>query len=187
MKNIVLFASGSGTNAENIVKFFASSTDIKVTALFCNNSKAGVIERMNKLGIPVVLFNKADFDNEKHFKELLSPYAPDLLVLAGFLWLIPGYLVNAYPNKIINIHPALLPKFGGKGMYGHHVHKAILAKGEKEHGITIHFVNEKYDEGSPIVQAKFDVVKEDTLETIQQKIAKLEMFYFPEAIKRILS
>ena len=187
MKNIVLFASGSGTNAENIVRFFAQSKDIKVMALFCNNPKAGVIERMNKLGIPVILFNKSDFANETYFNNLLAPYAPDLLVLAGFLWLIPAYLVKAYPNKIINIHPALLPKFGGKGMYGHHVHEAVLAKGEKEHGITIHFVNEKYDEGNPIVQAKFDVVKEDTLETIHQKIAKLEMFYFPEAIKRILS
>ena len=187
MKNIVLFASGSGTNAENIAKYFAQSSDIKVAALFCNNSKAGVIARMNKLNIPVVLFNKTDFANEAHFNQLLEPYSPDLLVLAGFLWLIPAYLVKAYPNKIINIHPALLPKFGGKGMYGHHVHEAVLAKGEKDHGITIHFVNEKYDEGNPIVQAKFDVEKDDTLETIQQKIAKLEMFYFPEAIKRILS
>ena len=155
--------------------------------MFCNNPQAGVIQRMEKLGIPVELFNKSTFQNESDFLALLQSYQPDLIVLAGFLWLIPEYLIKHYPNKIINIHPALLPKFGGKGMYGHHVHEAVLAAKEKEHGITIHFVNEKYDEGAPIFQAKFEVPAQADLATLQQQIAALEMQYFPEAIKRVLA
>lgn len=186
MKNIVIFASGSGTNAQNICEKFKDNTKVKVAALFCNNPKAKVIERMKQFDVPVHLFTKEDFKNEEKFKSELAQYAPDLIVLAGFLWLIPSYLVNAYPKQIINIHPALLPKFGGKGMYGHFVHEAVLKKKEKEHGITIHFVNEKYDEGSPIFQAKFEVKKTDTIEDVQKQIALLEMQYFPEAILRVL-
>lgn len=185
-KNIILFASGNGTNAENICKAFAQHNQIEVKALFCNNPNAGVIGRMNTLGIPVHLFDKKTFQSKEIFLDYLKPYEPDLLVLAGFLWLIPPYLIEAYPQKIINIHPALLPKFGGKGMYGHHVHEAVLAAKEKEHGITIHFVNEHYDKGLPIFQAKFDVTADDNLASISKKIAQLEMTYFPEAIKRIL-
>ena len=186
-KNIVIFASGSGTNAENIARYFASSHEVTVQAVFCNNPQAGVIKRMEPLGIPVELFNKSTFHNEADFLALLQSYQPDLIVLAGFLWLIPEYLIKHYPNKIINIHPALLPKYGGKGMYGHHVHEAVLAAKEKEHGITIHFVNEKYDEGAPIFQAKFEVPEQANIALIQQQIAALEMQYFPEAIKRILA
>lgn len=141
---------------------------------------------MKPLGVPVHVFNRDTYKSEQEFMALLQPYQADLLVLAGFLWLIPEYLVKAYPNKIINIHPALLPKFGGKGMYGHHVHEAVLAAKETEHGITIHFVNEHYDEGMPIFQAKFDVKPEYTLDDIQKQISALEMRYFPEAIKRVL-
>lgn len=186
MKNIVIFASGSGSNAQNICEQFAGRTDIKVAALFCNKPDAKVIERMQPFGVPVHVFNRTQFTDETYFTSLLSQYNPDLIVLAGFLWLMPSYLVKAYPNKIINIHPALLPKFGGKGMYGHHVHEAVKAAGEKEHGITIHFVNEKYDEGQPIFQAKFDVADGFTVEDLQLNIAALEMQYFPEAIRRVL-
>lgn len=186
MKSIILFASGNGSNAENIVRQFNGKGQITVRALFCNNPKAGVIARMEHLGVPVHIFDRSTFQSPNTFLQLLGQYHPDLLVLAGFLWLIPEYLVTAYSGKIINIHPALLPKFGGKGMYGHHVHKAVLAAGEKEHGITVHFVNSKYDEGQPIVQAKFDIIPGDDLQRIQERIAKLEMLYFPEAIKRVL-
>jgi phosphoribosylglycinamide formyltransferase 1 len=186
LKNIVIFASGSGTNAQNICEQFADNPGIKVAALFCNKSNARVIERMQPFGVPVHVFNREQFADETYFMNLLAQYNPDLIVLAGFLWLMPSYLVKAYPNKIINIHPALLPKFGGKGMYGHHVHEAVKAAGEKEHGITIHFVNEKYDEGQPIFQAKFDVKEDFTVDDIQRNISALEMQYFPEAIKRVL-
>jgi phosphoribosylglycinamide formyltransferase 1 len=130
LKNIVIFASGSGSNAENICKQFAGSNEIRVAALFCNNPQAGVIAKMKPFGVPVHLFTKAEISNESLFLSMLEPYSPDLIVLAGFLWLIPAYLVKAYPGRIINIHPALLPKFGGKGMYGHHVHRSrACAKG----------------------------------------------------------
>lgn len=185
-KKIVIFASGSGTNAENIVLTFANSAEIEVNAIFCNNPKAGVIERAHRLNIPLVLFDKKQFYDEQVFSELLNRYNPDLIVLAGFLWLIPPYLVSTFTNRIINIHPALLPKFGGKGMYGHHVHEAVLLAKEKEHGITIHFVNEQYDEGNIIFQAKFQVQPTDDLEQISKNISKLEMQYYPIAIARIL-
>ncbi len=186
MKNIVIFASGSGTNAQNICEQFANHPNIKVAALFCNNPDAKVIERMKPFDVPVHVFNRATFKNEAEFNALLNPYNPSLIVLAGFLWLIPEYLVKQYPNKIINIHPALLPKYGGKGMYGHHVHEAVLAAKETEHGITIHFVNEKYDDGAIIFQAKFDVKPTFTLNDIQAYISALEMRHFPEAIRRVL-
>lgn len=186
MKNVVIFASGSGTNAQNICEQFRQHPDIKVVALFCNNPSAGVIKRMAPFGVPVHLFTRTEFKDEAVFGPILDAYQPDLIVLAGFLWLFPDYLVKKYPNKIINIHPALLPKFGGKGMYGHHVHEAVLAAKETEHGITIHFVNEHYDEGQPVFQAKFEVKPEYSLADLQQHIAALEMRYFPEAIRRIL-
>jgi phosphoribosylglycinamide formyltransferase 1 len=141
---------------------------------------------MEAFGVPVQVFSREAFSDEKSFLALIGNYQPDLIVLAGFLWLIPAYLVKAYPGKIINIHPALLPKFGGRGMYGHHVHEAVLEAGEKEHGITIHFVNEKYDEGQPVFQARFEIEKGATLESIQKSISALEMRYFPEAVKRVL-
>jgi len=186
-KRIVIFASGNGSNAENIVKYFTGSDKIEVAALYCNNKQAGVIQRMEKLNIPVVLFTKKEFQNEADFLSSMEKWNPDLIVLAGFLWLIPAYLVTRFTGKIINIHPALLPSYGGKGMYGHHVHEAVLAAKEKEHGITIHFVNEKYDEGQIIFQAKFEVKPDESLDSIQQKISALEMQYFPEAISRVLA
>jgi phosphoribosylglycinamide formyltransferase-1 len=185
-KKIVIFASGSGTNAENIILKFANTDSVKVVAVFCNNPKAGVIERAKKLNTPLELFDKAQFNDEVYFSELLKRYEADLIVLAGFLWLIPAYLVKKYNNRIINIHPALLPKYGGKGMYGHHVHEAVMAAKENEHGITIHFVNEQYDEGNIIFQAKFPIQQSDTINDVSKNISKLEMQYYPEAIARIL-
>ena len=187
VKNIILFASGNGTNAENIVKYFQGSSGVKVAALFCNNPKAGVIERMNRLNVPVHLFDKKSFHDENTFLPLVEKYNPQLIVLAGFLWLIPIWLIKHFPHKIINIHPALLPKYGGKGMFGHHVHEAVVASGEKEHGITVHEVNQHYDEGPPLFQAKFEITKDDNVESVSKKIAQLEMTWFPEIISKILS
>jgi phosphoribosylglycinamide formyltransferase-1 len=143
-KRIVVFASGSGSNAVKLCRTTLNHADIKVVALFCNNPNAGVIEKMKEFDVPVVLFNKTDFRNEAEFLEKLNQYQPDLISLLGFLWKIPAYLVDAFPTKIVNLHPALLPKFGGKGMYGHFVHEAVKAANEKETGISVHYVNETF-------------------------------------------
>jgi phosphoribosylglycinamide formyltransferase-1 len=186
MKRIVLFASGSGTNADNICHYFAKSETVKVVALFCNNEQAGVIPKMEKWHVPAVLFNKKQLNNANSFLPLIHSYQPDLIVLAGFLLLIPPYLVAAFPDKIVNIHPALLPKYGGKGMYGHFVHEAILANHETQHGITIHLVNEKFDEGEQLFQESFKITPSDTFETVSLKISLLEMTYFPKVIEQLL-
>jgi phosphoribosylglycinamide formyltransferase-1 len=187
MKNIVIFASGSGSNAENITEYFKDSKSVKITAVFTNNSNAGVISKMKKYGIPCVIFTQDDFKSREYFTIKLYQYRPDLIVLAGFLWLIPNYLVTEYPNKIINIHPALLPKFGGKGMYGMHVHEAVKAANESETGITIHYVNSKFDDGEIIFQTNTPLTENDTPETIAQKIHALEMENFPAEIDKILN
>lgn len=186
MKNIVIFASGNGSNAENIADYFDYSKSIKITAVFTNNANAGVIEKMKRFEIPCVIFTKDDIRSKEYFLIKLYQYRPDLIVLAGFLWLIPGYLISAYPNKIINIHPALLPKFGGKGMYGMQVHEAVKAANETETGITIHYVNQKFDDGKIIFKEKTELTENDTPETIAQKIHELEMENFPKEIERIL-
>jgi len=187
MKNLVVFASGTGSNAVNITRHFMQGNQARVVGLFCNNPSAPVIDKMKQLNVPVVLFDKNTFLNESLFLNTLTHYRPDLIVLAGFLWLIPPYLIEAYSGKIINIHPALLPKYGGKGMYGHHVHEAVLAAKEKEHGITIHFVNEHYDEGEQIVQAKFELPDNADMKYIEHHISALEMHYYPAAIERVLN
>jgi phosphoribosylglycinamide formyltransferase-1 len=186
MKNIVIFASGSGRNAENIANYFKDSKTIKITAVFTNNANAGVISKMEKFGIPCVVFTKDDFKSREYFLIRLHQYRPDLIVLAGFLWLVPNYLINAFPNKIINLHPSLLPKFGGKGMYGMHVHEAVKAANEKETGITIHYVNTKFDDGKIIFHTKTPLTEQDTPETIAQKIHELEMENFPEVIENCI-
>jgi phosphoribosylglycinamide formyltransferase-1 len=187
MKKIVIFASGSGTNAENICHYFAKSEEIKVVALFCNNPGAGVISKMEKFNVPVHLFTKKELNDPTYFLPIIGQYQPDLIVLAGFLLLVPAYLVKTYPNKMMNIHPALLPKFGGKGMYGHHVHEAVIAQKETEHGITIHLVNEHFDEGAHLFQQSFKVTPLDTVESVALKIALLEMTHFPKIIETFLS
>jgi phosphoribosylglycinamide formyltransferase-1 len=185
-KNLVLFASGSGSNVENISNYFSSNPDVHLKGVFTNNHKAGVIERCNRLAIPLYSFNRSVFNDPKGLLELLRFLNPDLIVLAGFLWKIPPMFVEAFPEKIINIHPALLPKFGGKGMYGNRVHEAVVENKETESGITIHYVNEAYDEGSIIFQKSISITPEDTAEDVAHKIHDLEYRYFPEVIESLL-
>ena len=186
MKRIIIFASGSGSNAENIITYFQQRDSVSVVLVMTNNPHAKVLERCKRLKISALSFNKTAFRKQEIVHSLLKEINPDLIVLAGFLWKIPEYLVKAFPNKIINIHPALLPKYGGKGMYGMHVHEAVRANNETETGITIHYVNEHYDEGGIIFQAKCDVDKSDSAEDIAEKIHELEMEHFPKVIESIL-
>lgn len=187
MKNIILFASGNGSNAENICKYFQNHSQIKVVALICNKEGAGVFERVKPYGIPTHLVSKKQLQDEQYFLNLIAPYNADLLVLAGWLLLVPHYLVNHYEQKIVNVHPSLLPKFGGKGMYGHHVHEAVKEANESETGISIHWVNQHFDEGEIIYQAKTQLSTEDNVEDIAKKIAVLEMANFPKVIESILT
>ena len=180
MINLAIFASGSGTNAENITKYFQTHPHISVGKIFANRPNAYVLKRAEKLEVPATVFNKEAFKDRTFLKKLEGI---DYIILAGFLWLIPPYLLEAFPNKIINIHPALLPKFGGKGMYGDRVHQAVLDAGEKESGITIHLVNEKYDEGEVLFQEKCQVDPQDTPETLARKIHALEHECFPKVIE----
>lgn len=185
MKNIVLFASGSGTNVENILLYFNQNPIAKVVSVFCNNSNAKVIDRAIKFQVPVVIFSKEDFNNNVVLQKLYD-FKPDLIVLAGFLLQFPTSIIEKYPNKIINIHPALLPKYGGKGMYGMKVHSAVLENKESETGITIHQVNEHYDEGNIIFQQSIKIEDCITPEAIAEKIHQLELQYFPKVIEEIL-
>ncbi|WP_298779574.1 phosphoribosylglycinamide formyltransferase [uncultured Polaribacter sp.] len=185
MKRIVVFASGSGTNAENIIKFFNHTKIAKVTQVLCNNEHAKVFDRCKNLNISCLHFNRTDFLKEDTILNLLKEQA-DYIILAGFLWKIPEKIIKAFPNKIINIHPALLPKYGGKGMYGMHVHNAVKENNETETGITIHYVNENYDEGAIIYQAKTQLTTEDTPKTIAAKIHELEQRYFPRIIEEVI-
>ena len=191
MKRIALFASGSGSNAEKIAQYFADNTDVEVSLILSNNPKAGVIERARRgfdrqLRIPVLLFDRPTFYETNHITQLLLNQHVDLIVLAGFMWLMPSDLVRAFPNKIINIHPALLPKFGGKGMYGHFVHEAVVAAGETESGITIHYVNERYDEGQIIFQARCAVSPTDTPNDVARSIQALEHVHYPRVVAEVL-
>lgn len=187
MKNLILFASGNGSNAENICKYFQHHSHIKVVALICNKEGAGVFERVKPYGIPTHLANKKQLLDEDYFLSLIEPYKADLLVLAGWLLLVPPYLVNHYEQKIVNVHPSLLPKFGGKGMYGHHVHEAVKEANEAETGISIHWVNQHFDEGEIIFQAKTQLSPSDNVDDIAKKIAVLEMANFPKVIESILT
>jgi phosphoribosylglycinamide formyltransferase-1 len=185
MKRIVIFASGSGSNAENIIHYFNSTKTASVVKVYCNNKNAKVFDRCNRLNIESMLFSRDDFYHSEKILNLLKNEA-DLIVLAGFLWKIPLNLIEAFPNKIINIHPALLPKYGGKGMYGMHVHNAVKANNETETGITIHYVNENYDEGAIIFQTKTQLEPSDTPEDIAQKIHTLEYEHFPKVIDKVI-
>ena len=178
--NLTILASGSGTNAENIAKYFNANNQIHVRNVLSNKPDAYVHTRAESLGIPSASFNKKEF-NDPTFVDHFD--STDYIILAGFLWLIPEYLVRAFPNRIINVHPALLPKFGGKGMYGGHVHKAVVESGEKESGITIHLVNEEYDKGEVLFQAKCDVTPSDSPEDLAKKIHTLEYEHFPPVIE----
>ncbi|MFK8061500.1 MAG: phosphoribosylglycinamide formyltransferase [Polaribacter sp.] len=185
MKRVVIFASGSGTNAENIIKFFNHTKTTRVTVVLCNNEYAKVFDRCKKLDTKCLHFKKEDFYTSKNVLNILKEQA-DYIVLAGFLLKIPQNIIDAFPNKIINIHPALLPKYGGKGMYGMYVHKAVKENKESETGITIHYVNANYDEGAIIFQARTTVLEEDTPEKIAEKIHILEQKYFPKIIESVI-
>ena len=181
--SVAVFASGGGSNAEEIFKYFQNHPDIRVSLLLTNNPQAKVIERAQKYNIPVLVFSKNDFIPTGNVLKSLLEKDVTHVVLAGFLWLIPEFLIRTFPDKIINIHPALLPKFGGKGMYGEKVHTAVKIAGEKCSGLTIHLVNEKYDEGKILHQAKCDISETDTPTDIASKVLKLEHKYYPRVIE----
>jgi phosphoribosylglycinamide formyltransferase 1 len=186
-RKIAIFASGSGTNAQRIIEYFSGDPKISVAMVLSNKSEAYVLVRAKKLHIPSVVFDRETFYETGEILGLLSKNGIDLIVLAGFLWLIPERFIKAYRGRIINIHPALLPKYGGKGMYGDRVHEAVIQSGDKESGISIHYVNEKYDEGNIIFQAKCAVKQNDTPETLAQRIHQLEYRYYPEVIEKLLT
>lgn len=183
--NIALFASGSGTNVENIYNYFASSDKVNIACVLCNKPDAYVLERASRLGLDFLLFNRSNFVENGIVDTYLSDKNINFVVLAGFLWLIPEWMVKKYPNRIVNIHPALLPKYGGKGMYGDNVHKAVFENKEIESGITIHFVNEHYDEGNIIYQHKVKIDALDTPISIAAKVHELEYKFFPTIIEKI--
>lgn len=180
---LAIFASGSGTNAENIVKYFQNDERVKISRIFTNRPDAFVLERAKSLEIPASVFSREEFRNPAFLEKLKNI---DYIILAGFLWLIPEYLIEAFPNKILNIHPALLPKFGGKGMYGDKVHEAVISSAESESGITIHLVNEEYDKGKILFQAKCDIETNDTPESLASKIHELEYAHFPRIIEEYI-
>jgi len=187
MRKIAIFASGSGTNAENIALCFKDHKYIKVALILSNKKDAYVLKRAEKLGIPSATFSRDDFYQDNNVKNRLLNEGIDFIVLAGFLWLVPTDLIRAYPNRIVNIHPALLPKYGGKGMYGNRVHRAVYENGEKESGITIHYVTENYDEGQIIHQAKFPIHEGEGPQEIAQKAHELEYKEYPRVIEQLLT
>jgi len=185
-KRIAIFASGSGSNAQKIMEHFKRSPEAEVVLVLTNNPQAYVLQRADNFEVPSHIFTRNEFYNTDDVIKLLKNLQVDLIVLAGFLWLVPISLLKAFPNRIINLHPALLPKYGGAGMYGDHVHKAVLAAGEEESGITIHFVNEMFDEGEIIHQSKFKIEPGDNLEMIKFKGQQLEHLHFPKVVENLL-
>ncbi|MEI7663904.1 MAG: phosphoribosylglycinamide formyltransferase [Bacteroidota bacterium] len=184
MPRLAIFASGNGSNAQRIAEYFKGDPSISINLILSNKPDAYVIKRAETLGIPSVVFNRTTFYETGHIPELLKENKIDYLVLAGFLWLIPMNIIETFPGRIINIHPALLPKFGGKGMYGMKVHESVIAAGEIESGITIHYVDSCYDKGKIIFQARCPVTPQDTPETLAGKIHQLEYRYFPVVIEQ---
>lgn len=182
----MIFASGSGTNAENIIKYFEKHEHIQVVAVLSNKRTAGALRKAYDLGVKSLLFDKKALYHSHEILNLLKDINPDLIVLAGFLWLMPPHILEEFPDKFINIHPALLPKYGGKGMYGHRVHEAVIENKETQSGITIHYVNPKYDEGRVIFQESVDIESNDSPERLAEKIHELEYRYFPEVIQNLL-
>lgn len=185
-RNIAIFASGNGTNAENIIKYFSGNKDIKVKIVMANKTDAFVLERAHRLGIPTLYINREQWADATHILTLLHEQQIDFIVLAGFLAHIPDALLHAYPNRIVNIHPSLLPKFGGKGMYGNKVHEAVVTAGETESGITIHYLNEHYDEGQIIAQYRCPVMSNDTPQDVATRVHALEYEYYPKVIEQLL-
>jgi phosphoribosylglycinamide formyltransferase-1 len=185
MIKVAVFASGSGTNAENLINHFSKNVEINIDCIFTNSSKAGVIERAKRLKVPIVVFNKFEFESGIVL-ESLKEKGIEFIVLAGFLWLIPESIISFFRDRIINIHPALLPLHGGKGFYGNNVHRSVINSGAIISGITIHYVNEQFDEGEIIFQAACHVSKTETSETLTQKIHSLEYSYFPVVVEKVI-
>lgn len=185
--HLAIFASGSGSNAENIALYFRDNARIQVSLILASRPDAYVIERARRLGIPCTVFDRRQFYESGEVQRILQSYDIDLIILAGFLWLLPDDLIQSFPRRIINIHPALLPKYGGKGMYGEKVHRAVRDSGDTVTGITIHYVNEKYDEGEIVFQATCKVTPEDTPENIAAKVHTLEYEHFPRLIEQLAS
>ena len=186
MKKIAIFASGSGSNAENIARYFSHSSQVEISLILSNKKDAFVHERAKKMGIPSYTFSKKEFDEAELIIETLRQYEIDYIVLAGFLLKVAQPILDAYPHKIINIHPALLPKFGGKGMYGQKVHEAVVEAGEAKSGITIHYINEHYDEGAVIFQTACEVLPGDSPDDVARKVHELEYEYFPRVIEKLV-
>lgn len=185
MKRLSIFVSGNGTNLQRIAEYFANNPEVEIANVVCNNPKAYSIERAKNLGIPLRMITKQDFNSEAFIQELQS-LEIELIVLAGFLWKVPEALIKAFPKRIVNIHPALLPKYGGKGFYGEHVHEAVVAAKEVQSGITVHYVNEIYDSGEIILQARVSLDEKETPYSLAAKIHQLEQAYFPVAIEQVL-
>jgi phosphoribosylglycinamide formyltransferase 1 len=186
MNRIAIFASGAGSNAQKILEHFSKHASVSVALIVCNKPGAGVLNIAASHHIPTLLIEKEQFYRGDGYVPFLKEQKIDWIILAGFLWKIPSSLIMAYPQRIINIHPALLPKYGGKGMYGNHVHEAVLAAGESESGITIHYVDEQYDHGDTIFQARCEVRKEDNSETLAKRIHALEHAHFAKVIEQLL-
>jgi len=187
MKNIAIFASGSGTNAEKIIRYFKRHKLVKVAVVLSNKTDAGVHARAQNLGVPSFSFTNAEFREGTKILSKLAEYEVCFIALAGYLPLVSPVLIDAFKGQMVNIHPALLPEFGGKGMYGHHVHEAVIASGKTLSGITIHYVNENYDEGAIIFQATVHLKPSETAETLEAKIHRLEYQYYPKIIEEILT
>jgi phosphoribosylglycinamide formyltransferase-1 len=184
MTHLAIFASGAGSNAENLIRHFENHARIHISLVLSNCHDAPVLQRAEKLGVPTCVFDKTGFYHTNTVLQKLQDYHIDYIVLAGFLWLVPGNLLAAFPQRIINIHPALLPKYGGKGMYGMRVHRAVAANADKETGITIHRIDAEYDRGEILFQARCAVLPHDTPETIAAKVHELEYRYFPEIVEK---
>lgn len=185
-KNIAIFASGNGTNAENIIRYFQGNGEVRVKLVVSNRRSAFVLERAARLGVPSACLTKEEWADGRAVLALMKEAEIDFIVLAGFLARVPDCLLQAYPDKIVNIHPSLLPKFGGKGMYGEHVHEAVLAAGEQESGITIQYINEHFDEGAIICQQKCPVLPDDTPDTLAARVHALEYEYYPRVVEQLV-
>lgn len=186
-RKIAVFASGAGTNAENIISYFQNRHNgVEVALVVTNRSDAGVIERAGRLGVPVRVISKEELNDREMMAVLLSEYDIELVVLAGFLLMVPRFLIERYRDRMVNIHPSLLPKFGGKGMYGRRVHEAVVAAGERETGMTVHIVTEQYDDGRILFQASVPVSPSDTPRDVDRKVRALELAHFPGVIERLL-
>ena len=187
MTNVAIFVSGSGTNCENIIRYFKDSEEVKISLVLSNKADAYALVRAKNLNVPTAIMNKNDFNDREKMMTLMKEYEIEFIVLAGFLLIVPDFLIEAYDRRMINIHPALLPKYGGKGMWGHHVHEAVKAAGETETGMTVHWVTPVVDSGEIIAQYRCTITPDDTVDDIAEKEHQLEMTYFPKVIEQVLS